>query len=107
MYSFPTTLLFADGVECDGEECSKTGSVRPCDIDPEILLAGCNPDCANGGTCKNGTCICPLGITGRACNEGTCYVVLFSLRRLSRSSRRDEKYHCNHNTLHCMNVHVV
>ena len=50
--------------------CITGNDVRPCDIDPEILLAGCNPDCANGGTCVNGTCICPIGITGKACNEG-------------------------------------
>ena len=61
-----------NGQECDQSSCVNQDGVdvRPCDIDPEILLAGCNPDCANGGTCYNGKCLCPKGITGTACNEG-------------------------------------
>ena len=31
---------------------------------------GCVPDCANGGTCSNGTCVCRPGVTGDACQTG-------------------------------------
>ncbi|KAL3886700.1 hypothetical protein ACJMK2_026679 [Sinanodonta woodiana] len=41
--------------------------IRPCDIRLEDLKLQCNPECANGGRCNNGTCICPDGITGTAC----------------------------------------
>ena len=32
--------------------------------------SGCVPDCANGGTCRNGACVCPPGISGEACHNG-------------------------------------
>eukprot|EP00795_Rhopilema_esculentum_P013727 gene13727-4647_t len=32
----------------------------------------CIPSCANGGVCKNGTCLCPTGYTGRDCSDKVC-----------------------------------
>ncbi|XP_064602452.1 uncharacterized protein LOC135468240 [Liolophura sinensis] len=29
--------------------------------------SGCNPECANGGTCDNGVCRCPRGLSGSSC----------------------------------------
>lgn len=75
-FCFITILVqffFLEGRDgCNKKDCNSQDDavVRACDIDPQLLLAGCNPECANGGTCNNGTCICPVGITGKACNEG-------------------------------------
>ncbi|XP_053409011.1 neurogenic locus notch homolog protein 1-like [Mercenaria mercenaria] len=50
------------------QPCDAEGGIRPCDLPADMLLSGCNPDCANGGTCDNDTCLCPPGITGHACH---------------------------------------
>ena len=65
-------FLIEGSQDCEKPSCVNQDGVdvRSCDIDPAILLAGCNPECANGGTCNNGRCLCPIGITGTACNEG-------------------------------------
>lgn len=55
-------------VLCDGHLV--LASIGGCDIPADKLLQGCNPDCANGGTCLNDTCVCPPGITGRGCHLG-------------------------------------
>ncbi|XP_046554186.1 fibrillin-1-like [Haliotis rubra] len=66
---------------CDDFKC-RTEIVENCKIDlvdrhkrrscKDLLrgfLRGCNPQCANGGTCQNGTCVCPTGIMGSTCQE--------------------------------------
>lgn len=35
-----------------------------------LLASGCNPECANGGTCENGVCRCPRGLSGSSCQTG-------------------------------------
>lgn len=56
---------------------SASGTVRPCDIPTETLLSGCNPDCANGGTCVNDLCVCPPGVSGHACHIGMYFALIF------------------------------
>lgn len=41
----------------------------------QVILgsSGCVPDCANGGTCRNGKCVCRPGVTGDACQNGAWF----------------------------------
>ncbi|XP_005106845.3 uncharacterized protein LOC101847898 [Aplysia californica] len=59
----------------------RTQSVKSCDQDTtsgsrpgckellEMALSGCQPQCASGGRCVDGKCVCPPGVTGGACEE--------------------------------------
>ncbi|XP_046384551.1 uncharacterized protein LOC124154711 isoform X2 [Ischnura elegans] len=38
-------------------------------LDVPIGAQPCSDKCLNGGTCLNGYCICPVGITGESCEE--------------------------------------
>ncbi|XP_041373744.1 neurogenic locus Notch protein-like [Gigantopelta aegis] len=42
-------------------------SVRQCKS--TAIQDGCHPQCANGGTCMDGVCSCPPGVTGKACQS--------------------------------------
>ena len=38
-------------------------------------FSDCTVPCLHGGTCTNGTCVCPTGFTGEACHEpGMCKI---------------------------------
>ncbi|RUS70904.1 hypothetical protein EGW08_021332 [Elysia chlorotica] len=46
-----------------------TGTDSPCQALLRRVLTGCQPQCANGGSCHGDTCVCPPGLTGTACEE--------------------------------------
>ncbi|KAL5019750.1 hypothetical protein ScPMuIL_002642 [Solemya velum] len=80
--SLQTAKTCADGYvpEADGEGYSCTlgkTDLLPCERDGGLCgelsdlypEGSCIPDCSNDGVCLNGTCICPPGITGKACQD--------------------------------------
>ncbi|GFS22253.1 hypothetical protein ElyMa_006946000 [Elysia marginata] len=54
------------------KSCDNSGKGRnsPCLALLRKVWAGCQPQCANGGSCHGDVCVCPPGLTGRACEEG-------------------------------------
>ncbi|OWF53031.1 von Willebrand factor C and EGF domain-containing protein [Mizuhopecten yessoensis] len=50
-----------------GPGCPGENKTSGCGLSLESLQMACNPQCSNGGVCKDGTCICSPGVTGVAC----------------------------------------
>ena len=68
-------------VVCEDDKPCRTKQPRKsCDDDvtggsPCLALlrkvrSGCQPQCANGGSCHGNVCVCPQGLTGQACEHG-------------------------------------
>ncbi|KAK3740581.1 hypothetical protein RRG08_003358 [Elysia crispata] len=67
-------------IVCEEDQSCRTERHRKCDRDragadsPCLALlrkvwTGCQPQCANGGSCHGDACVCPLGLMGKACEE--------------------------------------
>lgn len=41
-----------------------------CEVVPVLEYDSCNPQCANGGRCANGSCVCTSGVYGETCQLG-------------------------------------
>ncbi|XP_033759151.1 fibropellin-1-like [Pecten maximus] len=52
-----------------GTGCSDEDQTSNCGRSLESLKMACNPQCSNGGVCKDGNCVCPPGVTGVACHQ--------------------------------------
>ena len=72
MVTYVTSELLFVG-DCLTSKCNagtKPGSSLECPNINDVKRMECLPECANGGSCKNGRCVCPPGLSGPACHDG-------------------------------------
>lgn len=96
--SEPSSIKSSCNDDCFESNCDKNpipGQGKGCADIESLRHVECLPECANGGSCENGRCVCPSGLSGPACHDDVDECALLPTNHCQFSCRNTfGSYHC-------------
>lgn len=94
----PSSIKSSCNEDCFESNCDKNpipGQGKGCADIESLRHVECLPECANGGSCENGRCVCPSGLSGPACHDDVDECALLPTNHCQFSCRNTfGSYHC-------------